>query len=406
VVLVNFQILRWARLAVFAGVVACLQAEEFPGWAELARRAEALASAPFVAVPDPLPPALAALTYDRYREIEFRVDQAWWRDRGADFRLTAFHRGGLARDRVGLHEFAPAGGSRELAFSTTLFNYRAAGEVAGLSADLGFAGFRLLHPLNTPGVWDEAAAFLGASYFRVAPRGAVYGLSARGLAVDSGMPERREEFPAFREFHFVPPKPGDRAARFLALLDSPRVTGAYAFTFEPGADSVMTVQVRLHPRERLDELGLAPLTSMFWYGEQDPRPAGEHRPEVHDSDGLWLAAEGMADAWVPCQQVGRVTHTEFRVRTLRGFGLLQRDREHASYRDNEAQYHRRPSAWVEPLTVWGAGRVRLVELVADKEYGDNIVAYWRPDVPAAAGIAREYSYRLTWSLRRTPLDPR
>jgi glucans biosynthesis protein len=403
--LVNFQVLRSLGLLAIAGAVACLRAEELPGWAALARKAEALASAPFVPVPDPLPPALAGLNYDRYREIEFRVEQAWWRESGADFRLTAFHRGGLSRDRVGLLEIDPSGGLRELAFSTGLFNYRAAGEVAGLSADLGFAGFRLLHPVNTPGVWDEAAAFLGASYFRVAPRGAVYGLSARGLAVDSGMPERREEFPAFREFHFASPKAGDRTARFLALMDSPRVTGVYAFTLTPGDDSVMTIRVRLFPRADLDELGWAPLTSMFWYGEQDARPAGEHRPEVHDSDGLWVRAEGAADAWVPCQKVGRVTHTELRVRALKGFGLLQRDREHANYRDDEAHYHRRPSAWIEPLEGWGEGRVRLVELVADKEYGDNVVAYWRPDEPARAGRSLEYGYRLTWSLRRTPLDP-
>ena len=52
-------------------------------------------------------------------------------------------------------------------------------------------------------------SLLGASYFRVVGKGQVYGLSARGPAIDTALPSG-EEFPRFREFWVERPKQGDK----------------------------------------------------------------------------------------------------------------------------------------------------------------------------------------------------
>lgn len=365
-------------------------------------RARTLAAAPYATAADPLPASLARLDYVGYREIEFRFDRAWWTDETIPFRITAFHRGGLYHDRVLLHEVTPAGAVVELEFDASRFNYRALGKLPDLPADLGYAGWRLLHPVNRPGQWDEVAAFVGASYFRCVPRGLVYGLSARGLALDSGLPDRAEEFPRFREFWLARPGTQDAAARVWALLDSPRVTGAYAFTLRPGNPMRVDVDAVLYFRSAVPEAGWAPLTSMFWFGEQDPRPAGETRPEVHDSDLLWVRAAGAADTWLPLQAVDRPTATEIRAEHLLAFGLLQQDRAFDHYQDNEAHYDRRPSAWVEPGIGWGSGRVRVVQLPAEREYADNVVAYWVPDQVNPELKPVPFSYTLWWGENPAP----
>src|SRR5690606_9268799 len=90
--------------------------------------------------------------------------------------------------------------------------------------DLGFAGFRVHHPFNDSGYKDELVVFLGASYFRALGEGQRYGLSARGLAIDT-VGGKGEEFPRFSEFWIVKPKADATSLTILALLESPSVSG-------------------------------------------------------------------------------------------------------------------------------------------------------------------------------------
>ena len=76
--------------------------------------------------------------------------------------------------------------------------------------DLGFAGLRVHYALSNSGYKDELVAFLGASYFRALGKGQQYGLSARGLAIDTAGGSG-EEFPAFTEFWLEQPRPMRRA---------------------------------------------------------------------------------------------------------------------------------------------------------------------------------------------------
>ena len=60
----------------------------------------------------------------------------------------------------------------------------------------GFSGFRVRAPLNRAEDFDEFAVFQGASYFRAVARGQEYGLSARGLALNTAQARGK----SFRSF--------------------------------------------------------------------------------------------------------------------------------------------------------------------------------------------------------------
>ena len=83
---------------------------------------------------------------------------------------------------------------------------------------------------------------------RASARDQVFGLSARGLAIDTAE-SWGEEFPWFREFWLVTPAPNAKELTIYALLDSPRVTGAYRFAVEPGEQTRVDVECRLFLRE-------------------------------------------------------------------------------------------------------------------------------------------------------------
>jgi glucans biosynthesis protein len=208
-----------------------------------------------------------------------------------------------------------------------------------------------------------------------------------------------EEFPRFTEFWLVRPQPGDTQATVYALMDSPRATGAYRFDIQPGAQTVTTVRARIFVRGGsagpIKTLGIAPLTSMFLSGENQPRK-DDFRPEVHDSDGLMVATGEGEWLWRPLQNPRQVLVTSFATTNPKGFGLMQRDRQWSSYEDVEARYERRPSAWVRPLHPWGPGRVELVQLPTPDETHDNVVAYWVPQQLPAPGTPLEVSYELAW----------
>lgn len=362
------------------------------------RRARDLARARYRPAERALPSSLANLSYDAYRELRFRPERAIWRAEGLPFQLQMFHRGGLFRDQVDLFE-AERGTARPIPFSEDLFTYGAQ-KPGALASDLGFAGFRVHTPMETPGRFDELVAFLGASYFRAVARGVTYGLSARGLALGSG--EAAEEFPAFRGFWIERPAPGAHSVVVHALLDSASTSGAFRFEVTPGTQTVMEVEARLFPRRPLASAGIAPLTSMYLFGPEQPRRFDDFRPEVHDSDGL-LTDDGRGQRiWRPLVHRPAVRLSDFDIGTPRGFGLLQRQRAFEAYQDLEANYHLRPGAWVQPLDGFGRGSVRLVELGAGSEAEDNIVAMWRPAEPLAAGREHRFRYRLTWGANPEP----
>ena len=370
-------------------------APEAFGFATVARLARERASQPFEIRSPKLPPSLAKLTYDQYRDIRFRRNFALWRNESL-FEVQFFHRGFNFARRVEVSEVHD-GVAHAIEYNSAWFEFgKLAHPPAKLPADLGFAGLRVHYPLHTPAYKDEVIVFLGASYFRVLGRNQNYGLSARGLAIDTASASG-EEFPWFTDFWLVKPaSPEQRTLTIYALLDSESVAGAYRFEVRPGAITQVEVTCELYPRRSIDKLGVAPLTSMFLYGED---PAGrrfdDFRPEVHDSDGL-MAQRGTGEwLWRPLQNPRELHVNRFMDEHPRGFGLIQRDRDFTHYQDNESQFQRRPSYWIQPLGDWGRGGVELVEIPTDEEIHDNIVAYWVPTTAVEANRPLRFSYLLS-----------
>jgi glucans biosynthesis protein len=282
-----------------------------------------------------------------------------------------------------------------VSFSPDQFDYGRNEFESRVPQDLGYAGLRIHYPIKSRSYHDEVAAFLGASYFRAVGRDQVYGLSARGVAIDTAL-SSGEEFPWFREFWLVQPAPGAQELTLYALLDSPSASGAYCFVVAPGAQTRVDVEMRLYPRKTLGKLGIAPLTSMFLHGESGAGGVDDYRPEVHDSDGLLVAASSGEWLWRPLQNPGDLSVASFGLVSPRGFGLVQRDRAFDHYQDIEARPDLRPSAWVQPKGEWGTGRVELVEIPTRNDTNNNIVAYWVPQATASPHAPVSLKYSVFW----------
>lgn len=365
-------------------------------------RARALAESLYSPPDTVLPRSLAELEYSEYQDLRFRPEAALWRGE-SPFELQFFHRGFLFPERVAIHVVdGEEGAPVPYVPSWFQFGEQVASMQDELPAGLGYAGFRVHYPLNDPGIKDEVAVFLGASYFRLLGPGQVHGLSGRGIAVNT-VGADREEFPDFREFWLVRPAPGDSTLVFHALLDGPSIAGAYRFELAPGPESTtLAVEARLFARQDIPTLGVAPLTSMFLYG---PNPGGEYddvRPRVHDSDGLMMHTSRDEWIWRPLSNRPALQVTSLQDVDPRGFGLAQRERDFEHYLDLEARYHLRPSQWVSTGEAWGPGGVQLVEITGLSEFGDNIVAYWLPSQPFRRGDERRYSYTIHTFDHRLP----
>lgn len=365
-------------------------------WEALKRQAMALSERPWASLPRI--EAAAAVDYDALNNIRYRDAAALWPDRaGQSVRLFPVSK--YAREPIAIN-VVEGGRARPLLYSPDLYEMPADSPARALTAaNGGFAGFRVMNPGDI-GDW---LAFQGASYFRTAGPLHQYGLSARGLAIDTGL-SAPEEFPVFRAFWL---EPGADAFTIYALLDGPRVAGAYRFVNRVLAgEMVQEVTLSIRLRADVERIGFAPMTSMYWYGETEPGPRRDWRPEIHDSDGLLIANGAGERLWRPLVNPPRTALNAFLDTNPRGFGFMQRDRVYDNYEDDGVFYHKRPSLWAEPIGDWGAGSVDLVEIPTRGETDDNIVAFWQPKAPARAGMRYDMAYRLRWLGGEPDASPR
>ena len=372
-------------------LIASSRAASF-GFDDVAARAADLSRAPY-RPPQVRRDNLAGINYDAYRDIRFQPARASWRDSGLPFELMFLHAGGGYTHPVTVHEIEK-GVPRPIAVPRDAFDYGRNQKVAPVGGTAELAGFRVHYPLNRPDYRDEVIVFAGASYFRAVGADQLYGLSARGIGIDT-VGGKGEEFPTFESFWVERPATDARELVIYALLNGPSVTGAYRFVVRPGAVTAVDVKARLYLRTPVATLGIAPLTSMFFAGENQPR-SGDFRPEVHDSDGLQIETSKGEWIWRPLTNPSRPFVTSFALDNVRGFGLMQRDRAFGSYEDTEARYERRPSAWITPKGDWGAGRVELLQFHTPDETNDNVVAYWVPASTPPPGTPIDLAYELRW----------
>lgn len=372
------------------------------GFAQVAQRAQALAASAYQPPGDVVPAALKQLNHGEYSRIRQRPERALWGGAGTAFEVSFFPPGLHYLQPVKINEIH-RGGVRELRFDPADFDFAAAGVAADRldgAKGLGYAGLRIHFTVG--GERREALVFHGASLFRSPGDEGRYGAWARGLAIDTALASG-EEFPRFVEFWLERPTPAARHLVVYALLDSPRLTGAYRFVVEPGEDGVVQqVRARLYARSEVGKLALAPLASMFFSGENAAARAGDYRPEIHDSDGLSIKAANGEWIWRPLINPRRLLVTAFALRDPAGFGLMQRDRSFASYQDPEQRREQRPSVWVEPDAGWGSGRVELVQLPTPDEFNNNIVAYWVPEAAPVPGRGYDFGYRVSWQTGAAP----
>jgi len=340
-----------------------------------------------------IPAALLELSYDDYRSIRFRRGQALWLGQDYKFVVEFSHPGYLFGDPVRVYEVTDT--HRQLIpFSHNLFNYEDSNLMPGqIPEDIGFAGVRIRYPLNNEGVHDDLAVFQGASYFRALGEGNAFGASARGLGF--GIGESGESFPRFSRIWLKKPQPDSSSMIVYALLEGEQVIGAYEFKLRPRKATQIDVRCRIWPLGESAKIDFAPITSMYYFGENTEQSVDDWRPEVHDSDGLLIAHDGEW-TWRPASNPAALATQRFSVDKLAGFGLLQRDRRFTSYEDLEADYHQRPSVWITPVGDWPKGAVALVEIPTTGETVDNINAFWKPDNPPAEGQFYELAYTIDW----------
>ncbi|MGY3608305.1 glucan biosynthesis protein G [Bradyrhizobium sp. Leo121] len=357
---------------------------------ELAR---SLASKSFEAPDEKLPSELKDLNYDQYRSIRFMPERALWRAEKLPFQAQFFHRGFFYKNKVSIFEVID-GQASEIRYRKDDFSF--GDNVPAFAADnLGFAGFRIHAPINRPDYFDEVCVFLGASYFRAVAKGETYGLSARGLSIDTGE-AKGEEFPYFKAFWLERPAANATSLVIHALLDSKSCAASYRFTLRPGETTVFDVEMSLYPRADLEHAGLAPMTSMFFFGPNDRNDVDDFRPSVHDSDGLAIFNGKGESLWRPLSNPRDLQVSTFQDLNPRGFGLMQREKRFAAYEDIESRFEARPSLWVEPIGDWGEGGVVLIEIPTKEEIHDNIAAFWRPKAPLKAKSENNFTYRLHW----------
>ena len=353
--------------------------------------AKTLAAKPFTP-PEPIGEPFASLGYDQYRDIRYRPELAYWLGEDRGFILEFMHAGFIYKTPVGIH-LIEDGELREIQYGSHLFNFGPNLHVPPIHDQPLFSGFRLKAPMDSDR-YDEFLVFQGASYFRALGAGQLYGASARGVAIDTAEP-KGEEYPFFRSFWIERPAIQSKTITIYALLDSLSLTGAFTFHITAGSSTLMDVEAKLFARRDIGHLGIAPLTSMFFFAQRERR-VDDYRTAVHDSDCLAIALKD--GDWIvrPLANSRTLQVSSFGDQPISGFGLQQRSRSFWDYDDLEAHYELRPSTWIEPKNDWGPGQIELVEIPTGYEFNDNIVAFWRPATPLAAGESRTYSYWLRW----------
>jgi glucans biosynthesis protein len=374
----------------------------------------------YVPLPDVLPPQLKKLTPQQDAGIFWKDTYRLWRKKGLPFQVDFYHQlNSNPQPHVSpVINTVDRKGSHLLAYSPTFFNFLDlnAKPVAPLifnpplPQNLGYAGFYVRYPDmgigSNPNSLDGFFSALGCSYFRVLAKDQVYGLSARGLAINTGIDGKTEEFPVFTDWWLREPAPNATALVLDALLDSPSVCGAYEFTIHPGGVTSVDIHASLFFRQKVDRLGIAPFSSMYLFGENAKNHFGDNvHPEIHDSDGILMNTGKSEWIWRPLAQDTQLQLYNFLDENPKGFGLLQRDRDFQHYQDLEMKYNVRPSAWVTPHGEWGKGAVQLIHRPTNNVNFDNVVLMWNPAQPVNAGDHLDLNYTIDFYMNDATRPP-
>lgn len=358
----------------------------------LADLARLLSKRAYQAPSSDLPEPFNALNYEQYIGIRAQPGAVLWNNEGRGFTVEPLHRGFAFGSAVSLY-VVEDGIVRRVIYDRSRFDYGSL-KVPATLPDLGFSGFKVFgDPQN--GRQREVAIFQGATFFRSSARGQNLGVMARGLTLKAGDP-KGEEFPLFRAFWIEQPAARTDNLVIHALLDSESVTGAYRFTLRTGDVSIIDTEITLFPRAPVENWGVAGMTSTYLFGPNDRRNVDDLRPAVYESGGLQIHNGNDEWIWRPLSNPETLQISAFVDPAPKGFGLIQRDRDSAAFQDDDQNFERRPSLWIEPIGDWSPGLVQLVEIPTESEINDNVLTYWRPKQPLQPGADVSVAYRQFW----------
>ena len=283
------------------------------------------AAAPYILPPMPDPVVLKQMNFDVAKSITFNLDDALYgRGEGA-YPIIFLTVGQIFLKSVTMYTI-DGDTAREIVFKPDYFTHPADSPLTRLAPEPSpFAGFEVRQAFDNVALREHEgwARFIGASYFRAVGESNQFGLSARALAQNTGV-ANPEEFPDFTHFWITEGKSKSDPVVVYALLDGPSVAGAYRFIMHRGRATTMDITFQLHLRKPIERLGIAPLTSMFWFSETVKGAGVDWRPEVHDSDGLALWTSKDEHVWRPLNDPEKLSITTFEDENPRGFGLMQR----------------------------------------------------------------------------------
>jgi periplasmic glucans biosynthesis protein len=354
-------------------------------------QAKQLASQSYSATPQ-IPEALRQIDQNTYERIAIKPNASLWQT--ARFGIDPISAGYIYDQPVDLYEVTPDAVA-PIVFDKSKFDWPSQAFAQTVPANLGFAGFSVHYPLSGQDARDVMLTFLGGAQFGIVAANQVLGAHARGVAIDTGLPQG-EQFPRFTKFWLVRPNPSDLQLTIYALLDGKSLTGAYEFVVRPNGSRVeVHVTASLFPRTEISRLGLAPLSTMYFYGQTGQRPPGQWRPAAYESDGL-LMFTGEGD-WIfrSLQNPATLRISEFAADGIRGFGFMQRQTRFCQFEDAIARFERRPSLWVSTEAGFGKGKIVLVQIPTNSDAHENQIAFFQPADIVDAGHPVSFAYTLT-----------
>lgn len=356
----------------------------------------------------PLPKLLQDIDYSQYNLMRYDINNDLWAKDDLPFRVSFFPLGTpLYSLPVEIYEINNEIVTGKVPFSPELFQYEDQVKFIRdqMPRNAGYAGFKLRYKPEGNSYPNEFAAFLGNSYFRIICDGSSYGLSNRGLAINTGIENFPEEFPAFEKFYLVKPAKGDESLTIYAFLNGRSVTGAYSFKITPGTEASVDIKSILFLRNKVNLLCLAPITSMFWFTLGQPDNFHDYRPSVHNSEGLVFSDEKKV-LYEPLTNypLHKMINDDIVCDSLKYFGLIQRDREYNRYMDPGVKYQLNPNCLIIPKNDWGEGSLRLFVLPTLTEWMDNINLFWIPKTLPEPLEAINFNYRILYSLKEANSD--
>lgn len=349
------------------------------------------AASPLDALASPSPEELAAIRY--------KPNELIWANDNLPFAIEPLHRTRNMPGELALYLVDGATASR-LPYDPAKFEF---GKVKPPPAgtQLGFTGFRVLHR-GSDGHLNPVVSLLNASILSAIARDQVWGAIARPMSVYSA--EQGEETPHIRTIWIEKPKPIATELVMHAVVDTPSLAGAVRFTLRAGEATVIDTECTIFARKQVDHLALTPIQATYLSGPIDWPQTGDMRPAAYEAGGVQMLTGAGEWIWRPVSNRSRLQISGFVDRDPQGFGLIQRDRAFATFLDDDGEWQRRPSVWIEPIGKWGPGEVTLMEIPAASQNNKNIACYWRPKPALAAGSETSFAYRQFWCWR-TPEVP-